>query len=75
MLDLKAKLDPDSPAETADRTLSLISLLSSRNLESSNLCFFFANSSRSTSAMRLDPDADEGPASGEADDSAALMPS
>jgi hypothetical protein len=47
------------PAETAERTLSLISLLSSRNALSSNLCFFLATSSTSKSASRLLPDEDD----------------
>ena len=38
------------PAETADRTLSLISLLSSKKVLSSNLCFLRAISPTSSSA-------------------------
>lgn len=49
----------DAPALTADRTFSLISLLSSRYLLSSNLCFFFASSSTSSSARRLLPADDD----------------
>jgi hypothetical protein len=49
------EMEEDVPAETADLTDSLMSLLCSKNLSSSNLCRFCAISCTSISAMRFEP--------------------